>query len=206
MKKVLIFVAHQDDETIGCGGTISKFSKSGTHVTVVFVTDGSTGVSKLESKNSEEIVSKRSKESKKACRILGVNEVIELRLPCQKVDNNQENFHKFIKIIRSQKPELVITHSDNDKHRDHRAVNQICIEAVWKSNEDIHPELGERHKVNDLWCFEITDLIYPTYYVDITETYEEKIRAFHCYESQSDIVENYKNLMDGLTKVRGFEA
>jgi len=206
MKKVLVFAAHQDDETIGCGGTISKFSKNGSEVTVVFVTDGSTGFSKGQEHEVKSVVSKRSKESKKACNLLGVNEVIELRLPCQKIENNQENFHSFIKIIRDQKPNLVITHSDNDKHRDHLAVNKLCIEAAWKANEDIHPELGCRHKIDDLWCFEITDLICPDYYVDITETYEDKIAAFQCYDSQNGIVENYSNLIDGLSKVRGFNS
>ena len=42
-KKVLVFVAHQDDETIGCGGTIAKWSNQGAEVHVCFMTDGATG-------------------------------------------------------------------------------------------------------------------------------------------------------------------
>ena len=39
--RVLVFAAHQDDETIGCGGTIRKWANSGTEVHVCFVTDSS---------------------------------------------------------------------------------------------------------------------------------------------------------------------
>ena len=40
-KKVLVFVAHQDDETIGCGATLKKWSLQGSKVKVVFMTNGS---------------------------------------------------------------------------------------------------------------------------------------------------------------------
>ena len=39
-KKVLIILAHQDDETIGCGGSIKKWSSNGATVEVCFMTDG----------------------------------------------------------------------------------------------------------------------------------------------------------------------
>src|SRR4030065_330273 len=38
----VIFAPHQDDETLGCGGTIMLKRKAGTPVACVFMTDGST--------------------------------------------------------------------------------------------------------------------------------------------------------------------
>ena len=43
-KQALIVVAHPDDETIGCGGTIAKLSSEGYYVNIISVTNGSTGI------------------------------------------------------------------------------------------------------------------------------------------------------------------
>ena len=39
-KNVLICIAHRDDETIGCGGTISKHVANGDKVYCLSMTDG----------------------------------------------------------------------------------------------------------------------------------------------------------------------
>ena len=39
-KNVLVIVAHADDETLGCGGTIQKLKKLGYQVYVMIFTDG----------------------------------------------------------------------------------------------------------------------------------------------------------------------
>ena len=39
-KNVLVFAAHHDDETIGCGATLSKLSDFFANITVVFFTNG----------------------------------------------------------------------------------------------------------------------------------------------------------------------
>ena len=40
MNKILIIVAHPDDEVLGCGATIAKYTKNGNEVQVVFLADG----------------------------------------------------------------------------------------------------------------------------------------------------------------------
>ena len=60
---VLIFAAHQDDETIGCGGTMAKWACEGKDVQVCFMTDGGTGIEQgcdIKIKNS--IIDVRMKE------------------------------------------------------------------------------------------------------------------------------------------------
>ena len=41
-KKVLVVAAHPDDEVLGCGGTIRKFTKKGAKVKILFISDGET--------------------------------------------------------------------------------------------------------------------------------------------------------------------
>ena len=41
-QSAVIFAPHQDDETLGCGGTIILKTQAAAQVTIVFLTDGST--------------------------------------------------------------------------------------------------------------------------------------------------------------------
>ena len=202
-RTILIFAAHQDDETIGCGASIRKWADVGNKVYVCFVTDGSTG--KQQGKEFDDIVATRMTEAREAAKILGILGVSSLSLECQRVSNRKINFHKVIKVIREIKPDIVITHNKVCKHRDHKRVSEIVEEACWKAQEDILEELGEVHRIEDLWSFEILDPHpNPDIVVDVTKTYDSKIEAMNVYFSQHGILDGIYSYMDGLSKVRGY--
>jgi LmbE family N-acetylglucosaminyl deacetylase len=100
-KTILIFAAHQDDETIGCGASIKKWSDDGNSICVCFVTDGSTG--KEQGKDFGDIIHTRMEEVNRVSKILGISKIMTLSLECQKVVNKRDTFHKVIKIIRDVK-------------------------------------------------------------------------------------------------------
>lgn len=204
--KVLIFCAHPDDETLGCGGTIAKMVKSGAHVTVVCVTGGETGVdcSKKYAKNIKE---HRNKELQTAAKILGISQLINLGISCQKVQNDQKTFHEFIRLIRQTEPDIILTHSTNDHHRDHRTVHTITKEAAWKAYEDIHPELGNPHRTGLLLEYEVLQLISnPEFLVDTTNFHEVKQKALRIYQSQENIITGAHQFIDAAAIVRGYAA
>lgn len=202
---VMVVIAHQDDETIGCGGTIAKLAEEGKSVYVIFMTDGSTGYS--EEDQADNIVQTRKSESYSACAMLGVKDVMCLNNPTQRLLNNQPNFHMITQLIRKIKPEIVITHSHEDQHRDHKATFEIVKEAVWKAGESSLPELGKPHQPHALLTCEVSDLIKrPSLYVNIEDHFDKKMQAFSVYDSQKKIVEKYTNFMNGLSLVRGFES
>ena len=204
-RNILVLAAHPDDETIGCGGSIKKWSSLGSKVNVVFMTDGATGIDQQHSVNQHNVRSIRMDEATEASLLLGINKIKSLEIECQNIQNSKDTFHKVIKEIRNFKPDLVITHYKNDKHRDHRTTSEIVKEACWKANENIHPELGRCHKIKDLWAFEITDLL-PRIdiAVDTTETHKHKVRAMKVYNSQKNVIEGILGHIDGLSKVRGY--
>ena len=77
-KKVLILAAHPDDETIGCGGTISYLLKNNCEVNVIFFTDG------ISSRNTSK------KEKKK--RLSNLKKVVKLmKFKIQKKFNFKDN-------------------------------------------------------------------------------------------------------------------
>src|SRR3984957_20844985 len=42
-ERIVVLAPHMDDEVIGCGGTLARHIACGSHITVVFLTDGRGG-------------------------------------------------------------------------------------------------------------------------------------------------------------------
>ncbi len=207
IRSVLVFAAHYDDETIGAGATLRKWANEGIRVEVAFITNGNTGVAYQKKETAETIVCVRKTEAEIAAKLLGVSAVHHLDHDCQKVCNDQATFHQFIRLIRMVRPDLILTHSDKDKHRDHRIVADLVCEASWKASEEIHTELGVPHRVGDVWAFEIFDLLPRVdFVVDVTDTFFCKQEALAVYGSQTDIIGQAASFAEGLACVRGHGA
>ena len=205
VKKLIVFASHPDDETIGCGGTIKKLSEKGCEVIVVFATSGNTVVD--QSRNYEKnIRATRLKEANEAAKILGINKIISWKNNTQELQYNLKLLHDAIKLIRKEKPDLIITHSNIDKHTDHVALHKIITQACWKAGENLLPSLGKIHKVNDLWAFEVVDILSNVdYIVDISDQFKSKIKAINAYNSQHEIISGIRNFIEGISLVRGYE-
>ena len=204
-RKILLFAAHHDDETISCAGTIKKMTTKGVEVVVVFATDGSTGIDHTK-KYKDNIKSRRILEAEKVGKLLGIKKIINWSQECQNFQNNKENLHEAIRVIREEKPCIVLTHSCHEKHRDHKNLSNLIIEASWKASEDIMPNLGSLHKVKDVWAFEVVDTLDKVdFCIDITEYMDYKVKAMKIYESQENVVSGIVDYIDGISKVRGFE-
>ena len=70
-KSVMVFSPHQDDETLGCGGTIALKREHGIPVTVVFLTDGGQGFVDLDAHSQGKIIQTRKQEAVTALEVLG---------------------------------------------------------------------------------------------------------------------------------------
>jgi LmbE family N-acetylglucosaminyl deacetylase len=205
IKKLVVFAAHPDDETIGCGGLIKKLTETGADVVVVFATSGNTGIDQTK-RFKGNITLKRIKEAKRAAKILGIKKIIEWKYGSQQLKYNIKILHQAIKTIRIEKPDLIITHSNHDRHNDHAALYKIITQANLKAGENILPDLGKRHQVDDLWSFEIVDVFQkPDFIVDITEQMKFKLDAIKEYDSQSGIISGIRNYIYGVSIIRGFE-
>jgi LmbE family N-acetylglucosaminyl deacetylase len=71
-------------------------------------------------------------------------------------------------------------------HPDHRAVGQATFDAVFPivSMPLMYPELGEAHKVREVWFNFTKDP--PDTFVDISETLELKMESLRQHKSQVD--------------------
>ena len=83
MKKILVLAPHADDEVLGCGGTINKYSKSGSDVYVSILTNASVGAPELFSKNN---IKNIRNEAVAACKDLKVKKLLFEEFPAPSLD------------------------------------------------------------------------------------------------------------------------
>jgi LmbE family N-acetylglucosaminyl deacetylase len=164
--KVLVFAPHQDDETIGCGGTLALLAKKGCEIKVVFVTDGS-GAGGL----PEGSVAVRKKEAIAALAVLGIDDAVFLDELDGHFRNTPEFERKIMAILDQFQPDWLFMPSVLDYHRDHVAIGQaIC--ACWRRWQ------GSARA----FFYEIWSPLPATWVVDISSVAELKRSALSRYE------------------------
>jgi LmbE family N-acetylglucosaminyl deacetylase len=163
---VLAVVSHPDDETFGCGGTLSLHSKRGEHVDVLCLTC-----------NPPE----REIEIIDAVKILGAGEPVVFH--DRHVESNTAVIRKISDVIVEKKPRVLITHVPFDYHREHRVAYQAVKEAVeWAAHTTTYENPC---KVERLLLMEVNTLIpSPHVLVDFSEAADLKWSAVECYSSQ----------------------
>lgn len=205
IERVLVFGAHPDDEIIGPGGTIARLSEEGAKVTVVTFTAGETAYTTPDMKGK--MAEARMAEAKKCDAILGIDERIVLGHPCQGVTNDTDTYQRCVGIIRDKRPDLILSHHPEDKHRDHRTVAEIVDEVRWKATERVLSDLGEPWYCSYMLYYEVLELFqYPSFVVDITDQYRKKVDAMKSQATQVEMMTGVLRHVEGLAKARGFLA
>lgn len=187
MKTILILAAHPDDEVLGCGGTIAKFTDDAAVVHVAFLADG------VFSRASEQVAQQLELEARraaaqKACEILGVKSVSFGDFPDNRMDTVPllEIIQEVEKLIAKYQPEMILTHHAGDVNVDHRRLHEAVLTAC-------RPQHG--HPVKTLLCFEVPSstewqlpnsapVFAPNWFVDISATLERKLAALEVYSAE----------------------
>jgi len=199
---ILVVSPHQDDEVMGCGGTIIKHYKRGDSVYVVYITAGWSGIPEIKSK--KKAIKIREKEAKDASKILGIKKTIFLKQEDRNISVNRRLIQKLIKIIRDLKPEIIYTPHSEEQDYEHRIIYQITKEASWLSRTPYLPQLGKAvNSLKFIYLYEVwTPLKKFFLKSDVTNVFNIKIKALSAYKSQI----KHLNLVDaiiGLNMYRG---
>jgi LmbE family N-acetylglucosaminyl deacetylase len=141
---VLVVAPHQDDESLGCGGTIALLRQRGIPVHVVFVSDGSMSHPNSKQYPAEKLMLLREQEAINALQILDVHadSIMFLRLKDGKVPAaGNERFEEAVDIMHTLidriEPQTIMVPWQRDPHPDHRASWQIVYEAMQRSDRSI---------------------------------------------------------------------
>ncbi len=206
--KILVVMAHPDDESFGPGGTIAKFAKRH-EVQLICVTDGN------DPRKNGRLSDQRSQELKLSAAVLGISGVHELNYPDGALCNGlyHELAAKIKTIVDRVKPFRLITFEPRgvSGHLDHTAVSLITTYVYEHS-----PEISE------LWYYceakEVTDQVknYFIYFPDgfrkdqvdtvisVNKEWNTKVEAMRQHQSQMQDVETILTLKEGLPKEEYF--
>lgn len=183
---ILVVAAHPDDEVLGCGASMAKWSNAGIEVHIVILSEGATSRDTVRNRDARsEELSALAQAAQTSGRILGTASVQLLDFP----DNRMDSIDRLdiIKTVERQieavKPEIVITHHAGDVNIDHQLIHQAVVTAC-------RPQ--PKHTVRRLLAFEVasstewqtpgSELAFqPNWFEDVSNTIDLKIKALEAY-------------------------
>ena len=178
IKRVLVLAPHQDDEIIGCGGTLLKLVNLGCEVTVGFLTNGA------ELSNPENSIEIRRQEAKLVCEELGCK-MIELGVDNITMDINKNHIDTLENWIH-QDWDAIFSVWPIDQPPKHRLCAYLLGKVIASSN----------YQGTILYYAVHTDLL-PNFYVDITKEIDKKQLLLSHYTSQLE-AQRLDHLSKGL--------
>lgn len=203
--KILFVFAHPDDETFSSGGTIAKLTKQGHTVKLICATKGEAGqLGDPPLTTQEKLGQVREKEQRCAAEVLGIEHIYYLgfldgtlsTLPQNKVEN------KIAAIFTQDQPDIVVTFDKNgvSNHPDHIAISNAAtlVFHLYANSVKKHVRLYYITTPQSyLKEYEIAGVAYSAFgkmrgtpdeqittIVDISDTYDKKVQAYRCHQTQ----------------------
>jgi len=182
--KVLVVAAHPDDETIGCGGSLSRHAKEKDEIAVITLTNG---VSSREQVIEKDLVN-RNIAAEKAINILGANWIAKGDFPDNAMDSIPLlEIIKFIEEIKDKfDPDIIYTHSPSDLNVDHKIVTTATLTAFRPQPGERNSEirLFETPSATDFSVEELDGTFSPNLFINIENFWQSKLDALSCYDTE----------------------
>lgn len=187
LARVLVVCSHPDDEIIGLGGTIKKKVLAGDEVRCLILGEGMTSRKDKREDTESEVLTLLQKQTLNAKKIIGYKEVIFSNLPDNRFD--RIDLLDIVKIIEKEiikfKPEIIYTHHYGDLNIDHqisfkavltatRPIGNYCVKEIYAFETYSSTE----------WNFQYNNCFKPNVFVDVEQTFKDKINAMKCYNTE----------------------
>lgn len=178
---VLAFGAHPDDVELCAGGTICTLTEKGYRVGVVDLTRGQLG-----SRGTPE---QRDREAERASEVMGLATRRNLGMMDGALENTREHQLEIIRVVRALRPHVALIGSFECRHPDHGAGARLCADAFFYAglrkietvaNGDLQEPWRPHHVLHYMQAIEFD----PTFVVDVSAVWEQRIEALRAFESQ----------------------
>jgi bacillithiol biosynthesis deacetylase BshB1 len=188
---ILALAAHRDDVEQTCAGTLLKMSERGYSTGILDLTRGEMG--------TRGTTEDRAREATEAARILKVSWRQALDIPDGRVENTWENRLKVARVIREQRPRVLILPYWQGRHPDHYTASVLGYEASFlaglaklelavgsqpSATSGITANEPAPHRPFKIIYASLYHDVRPTFVVDITEQFEARLASLMAYKSQ----------------------
>jgi LmbE family N-acetylglucosaminyl deacetylase len=183
--RILAIGAHPDDADIKAGGTAAKWCALGHAVKFVSLCDGSAGHQQLW---GPALAQRRRAEAAAAGSVIGASYEVG-DFPDGELQTTIEARRTVIRLIRTFKPDLLLTHRTTDYHPDHSAAGLLVQEAAYLVTVPaICPETPHLLRTPVILyfadAFKKPCRFEPHIVVDIGDELDKVVAMLHCHESQ----------------------
>ena len=199
---ILALAAHRDDVEQTCGGTLLKMAQLGHRTGVLDLTQGEIG--------TRGTVEDRAREAAEAARILRVSWREALDIPDGRVENTWENRLKVARVLRETRPRVLILPYWKGRHPDHYTASKLGYEACFLAglaklhltpHNPAQPLLAPHRPFKIIYATLYYD-VRPSFVVDITEQFEERLQSLMAYKSQFSDQEAGRSLFPAQAEIR----
>jgi bacillithiol biosynthesis deacetylase BshB1 len=193
---ILALAAHRDDVEQTCAGTLLKMAERGYRTGILDLTQGEMGT-----RGSAE---DRAREAAEAARILKVSWRHALDIPDGRVENTWENRLQVARVIREQRPRVLILPYWEGRHPDHYTASVLGYEASFLAGlaklavgsqpsavssqssviSEPSTDSASPHRPFKIIYASLYRDVRPTFVVDITDQFETRFASLMAYKSQ----------------------
>ncbi|NLF30378.1 MAG: PIG-L family deacetylase [Planctomycetes bacterium] len=174
METIVVLAAHPDDVAACMGGTLLKL-RGAARVHVLCATRGERG---CPGRDMDEVAKIREAEERAACEVLGAEVTFLDRIDAE-VLADAAIIARVESELERLRPAALFTLWPVDRHPDHSAVSEIARKAAGTGEARcpiVYYESALSCQVSQF---------HPDVYVDVTDVWDEKLRAVRCHDCQN---------------------
>lgn len=188
-KKIMVVVAHPDDELLGLGATMNKLIKNdGCKVKVVILGEGITSrADARDAKLWQKELAIHKKNIQKAAKAIGYHEVKTYDFPDNRFDSVA--LLDIVKVIEKEKedfrPEIIFTHHGGDTNVDHRQTFDAVITATRPMSHEVVKTIFafETPSSTEWQAASYPNYFKPNFFIEVSiKNVQAKIKGMESYE------------------------
>jgi LmbE family N-acetylglucosaminyl deacetylase len=208
-RKVLAIGAHPDDLELSCAGTLARYLRAGVSVHLAVACRGDRGG---HDGPDPALALVREEEAYRAAKVLGAP-MEHLNLGDAEVPDTFATRLLFLRLLRTVRPDLIITHAPTDYHDDHVRVGALATNCAWFAASPGHATDQEPLDAPPavVYMDNVAGINFePTHLVDITESMAVKRQMLACHRSQvartDGALSKLEEMAETLAKLRGLQC
>jgi LmbE family N-acetylglucosaminyl deacetylase len=190
VQSILCVAAHPDDIEHMVGGSLARWIREGRKVHVLTLTHGAWRGADGSLQRDPEVA---LQEERAAAATIGYS-VENLRQQTMELAYQDRLVIEVLRRLEDHRSDTIVCPWDRDLHHDHEVASRIAIAASKRVPRVLMGQINSH----------LREVFTPNLYVDITTTWELKMRALRCYASEWDRTQGeWEAFHDELTRYYG---